>query len=115
MEVYCKTELVVSKRNGMEEEFDPEKIVRGLQKAIRSDSASDRKIEIIMQNILRTIRDRYSPKISSENIGLIVMEELKQIDPIAYLRFASVYKNFHETNEFEQECKNLEQPSDQVI
>jgi transcriptional repressor NrdR len=115
MEVYCRTELVVIKRNGVEEDFDGEKITQGLQKAIKSDSTSGSKIEIIMQNILGNIREHYAQKISSTAIGQIVMEELKRIDPLAYLRFASVCKNFHETHEFEEEFKNLEHPDRAII
>jgi transcriptional repressor NrdR len=110
MEVYCKTELVVIKRNGEEEDFDDEKIVQGLQKAIKLDGASDRKIGGMMQNILSHIRDHYAQKIASKEIGRIVMEELKRIDPLAYLRFASVCKKFHKTDEFEEEFKNLNHP-----
>jgi transcriptional repressor NrdR len=108
VEVYCKAELIVLKRNGMEEEFDRDKIVYGLRRAIRSDEFTDGKIDKIMQSISRNIFANYSKRISTETIGQIVMEELKQVDPIAYLRFASVYKNFHEANEFKQEFKNLE-------
>ncbi|MDR1366627.1 MAG: transcriptional regulator NrdR [Puniceicoccales bacterium] len=108
VEVYCKMELLVIKRSGREEEFDADKIVCGLRRAIRSDEFSERKIDKIMQNISRNIFTNYSKKVSTETIGQIVMEELKQIDPIAYLRFVSIHKNFHEANEFKQEFKNLE-------
>jgi transcriptional repressor NrdR len=101
-------ELTVTKRNGKEEGFDSDKIELGLGKAIRADERSENKIEKIMQNILLHIHSHYPKKISTEIIGQLVMAELKQIDPIAYLRFASVYKNFHEAHEFEQEFKNLE-------
>ncbi|MDR0590834.1 MAG: transcriptional regulator NrdR [Puniceicoccales bacterium] len=110
MEIYCRPELVVIKRDGAEEDFDDEKIIQGLQKAIKSDGTSGRKIEVIMQNILGNIREHFFQKIPSKEIGRIVMEELKRIDPIAYLRFASVCKNFHKTDEFEEEFKNLKQP-----
>ncbi|MDR0418057.1 MAG: transcriptional regulator NrdR [Puniceicoccales bacterium] len=108
IEDYCKTELMVIKRSGKEEEFNTDKIIYGLRRAIRSDEFSEEKIDKIMQNISRNIFTNYSKKVSTETIGQIVMKELKQIDPIAYLRFASVYKNFHEANEFKQEFKNLE-------
>ncbi|MDR2371645.1 MAG: transcriptional regulator NrdR [Puniceicoccales bacterium] len=108
MEVYCKTELTVIKRSGREEEFDSNKIELGLRKAIKADEHSESKIEKIMQNISQNIYAHYPKKISAETIGQFVMAELKQMDPIAYLRFASVYKNFHEAHEFEQEFKNLE-------
>jgi transcriptional repressor NrdR len=108
MEIYCKTELTVIKRSGKEEEFDSNKIELGLRKAIKADEHSENKIEKIMQNISQNIYAHYPKKISAEMIGQFVMAELKQMDPIAYLRFASVYKNFHEAHEFEQEFKNLE-------
>jgi transcriptional repressor NrdR len=108
VEVYCKPELLVIKRSGKEEDFDGEKIINGLRKAIRADETSESKIEILMQGILRRIYDSHPTKIATETIGQIVIAELRQIDPIAYLRFASVYKNFHEAHEFEQEFKNLE-------
>jgi transcriptional repressor NrdR len=108
VEVYCKTELTVTKRSGNEEEFDADKIKLGLRKAIKENEFSENKIGKIMQNILQNISTNYSKKISSETIGQLVMAELKQMDRIAYWRFASVYKNFHEAHEFEQEFKNLE-------
>jgi transcriptional repressor NrdR len=108
MEIYCKTELTVIKRNGREEEFDCSKIELGLRKAIKSDEYGEGKIEKIMQNISQNIYANHPKKIPTETIGQFVMAELKQTDPIAYLRFASVYKNFHEAHEFEQEFKNLE-------
>jgi transcriptional repressor NrdR len=108
MEIYCKTELAVIKRNGLREEFDANKIERGLRKAIKADEFSEDKIEKIMQNILQNIYASYPKKITTEVIGQFIMAELKQVDPLAYLRFASVYKNFHEAHEFEQEFKNLE-------
>ncbi|MDR1906913.1 MAG: transcriptional regulator NrdR [Puniceicoccales bacterium] len=108
MEIYCKTELIVIKRNGREEEFDADKIELGLRKAVKVNEHSENKIEKIMQNISQNIYANYPKKISAETIGQLVMTELKQMDPIAYLRFASVYKNFHEAYEFEQEFKNLE-------
>jgi transcriptional repressor NrdR len=108
VEVYCKAELTVVKRSGKEEEFNADKIEFGLRKAIKENESSESKIGKIMQNITQNIFTNYSKKISSETIGKLVMAELKQMDPIAYLRFASVYKNFHEAQEFEQEFKNLE-------
>jgi transcriptional repressor NrdR len=108
VEVYGKMELIVIKRNGSEENFDPEKIMQGLQRAVREDENHEQKIEMLMQEILQLVLEQRLKKISSRNIALIVMEKLKQADAIAYLRFASVHKNFHEAHEFEQEFKNLE-------
>jgi transcriptional repressor NrdR len=102
-------ELVVKKRDGREEDFDAEKIMRGLQKAVKLNGVNERKIEVIMQNILQKIRDHHSQKLSTEDVGQIVMEELKKTDPMAYLRFASICKKFHAAHEFEQEVRNLEQ------
>jgi transcriptional repressor NrdR len=101
VEVYCKTELVVTKRNGAEEDFDPEKIMQGLQKAVKEDENHEQKIEMLMQEILQYVYEQRLKKISSRNIAFIVMEKLKRTDAIAYLRFASVHKNFHEAHEFE--------------
>lgn len=108
LEMYCKNELIVVKRDGREEDFDSEKIFRGLKKAIKSDEKAAHKIKIVLEAILKEIQEQNSSRISSEMIGTITMKELKIVDPIAYLRFASIYKNFHETSEFEQEFKNLE-------
>lgn len=107
LETLCPPELVVIKRNLQEEEFDSEKIASGLRKAIKADALSEKKIEHAMQQILNQIQGNHTTKITSEEIGQIVMQVLKERDPIAYLRFASIYKNFHETHEFEQEVKNL--------
>lgn len=107
IETYSKSELIVTKRNGLTEEFNFDKIIHSLRKAIKVDALSDKKVEAATQIISQEIQQYPSGKISTEIIGQIVMNALKTVDPIAYLRFASIYKNFHETHEFEQEFKNL--------
>lgn len=107
IETYCKSELVVIKRDGSIEGLDYNKIINSLKKAIKADTTRDPKIDAVVKNVTQEVTRYPSTKIPTEIIGQIVMKTLKDIDPIAYLRFASIYKNFHEAHEFEQEFKNL--------
>lgn len=107
VETYCKTVTIVEKRDGKEEEFDSDKIISSLKKAIKHDENLDNKISILLSKILSDLDVDNEKRIQSLKIGQVVMENLKQLDPIAYLRFASIYKDFQATHQFEEEFKNL--------
>ncbi len=97
----------VVKRNGSIVEFDCDKIKKSLCKAMDKELCSDRIINGMLSKILSRIVDLRTEKVESQFIGQVIMDELKCTYPVAYIRFASVYKNFKSTEEFTSECQLL--------
>jgi transcriptional repressor NrdR len=106
-EVICEEYPVVIKRDGREEEFDREKIKIGLMKAFKKCVGIGEKVEEIYNRVLSEVISSYVDKIKSETIGSIIMDILKTSDPVAYLRFASVYKNFETADDFAFEFEKI--------
>ena len=100
--------LVVVKRDGRREEFSKEKLVSGLRKACQKRPISPKVIEELVSSIMDEITDKYEREVPGMAIGERVMEGLRQIDKVAYVRFASVYRRFEEATEFVREVKRLE-------
>ncbi len=100
------TPIVVVKKDGRREQFDPQKILRGILKACEKRPVSREDIEKIVEIIQEKLMGR--EEVSSQEIGELVMEELKKLDKVAYIRFASVYKEFKDVKEFEKLLKKLE-------
>lgn len=98
--------LVVVKRNATREPFDRNKVVRGLRSATKSGAASEAQIESITSEVEERLRLE-GAEVSSQAIGLAVLERLQAIDAVAYLRFASVYKNFTDPADFAREASLL--------
>lgn len=94
-------ELVVIKRNGRRVPFDRDKLVRSLQISLRKRPVDLEQMEKLVSVIVRELESGGESEISSEAIGEIVMEQLRRIDDVAYVRFASVYRNFREAKDFE--------------
>jgi transcriptional repressor NrdR len=99
--------LWIIKQNGTREEFARSKLIRGMQFACTKRPVSAAAIEQLASKIEYTIRDRGVEEVPSVDIGEMVMAELKQLDEIAYVRFASVYRNFQAKEEFLSELKQL--------
>ncbi len=99
--------IIVIKKNGEKEEFDPEKVRKGMLKACEKRPISDEDIDIAVQEIERALRNRDSIEVSSMEIGEMVMEKLRAMDKVAYIRFASVYREFEDVETFEKEIKKL--------
>lgn len=99
--------IMVLKRDGVLEGYHREKILSGVKKALVSRPFTETDIEAIVDDIERTIIENYNKEIESSQIGKIVMRQLKDIDQVAYLRFASVYKKFDEPNQFLKELEAL--------
>ncbi len=99
---------MVIKRDGRREEFSKEKLLSGLRKACQKRPISPEVIENLVENIVDEITDKYEREVPSLAIGERVMEGLRAIDDVAYVRFASVYRRFEEAKEFVQEVKKLE-------
>ena len=100
--------LVILKRDGRREEFSKDKLLSGIKKACQKRSVSPKIIEDLVEKIVNEVTDKYDREVPAEFIGKLVMEGLRQIDQVAYVRFASVYRRFQEATDFVQEVKKLE-------
>lgn len=99
--------LYVVKKDGRREKFDRNKIKNGILKAIEKRRVSHAQVEDIIDKIEEKIRRNGSEEINSKDIGEYVMDSLKELDHVAYIRFASVYRSFTDVSSFEEEIKNL--------
>ena len=99
---------MVVKRDGRREEFSKEKLLSGLRKACQKRPISPRVIEDIAEKIVDEIAEKYEREVPGMAVGERVMEELRQLDEVAYVRFASVYRRFTDATEFVNEVKKLE-------
>lgn len=101
------TPLLVVKKNGDREEFDRSKILRGIHRAFEKRPFSAEEQEDVVNRIEAKIRENGLREIHSEDIGEYVMNELAQVDDVAYIRFASVYREFQDINVFMEEMRNI--------
>jgi transcriptional repressor NrdR len=99
--------LVVLKRDDRREEFSKEKLLSGIKKACQKRPISPKAIEDLVERIVNEVTDRFEREVPAEFIGKTVMDGLRQIDEVAYVRFASVYRRFQEATDFVQEVKKL--------
>jgi transcriptional repressor NrdR len=93
-------ELTVIKKNGRRVPFDRDKLVRSVQVALRKRSVDPDRVERMVNGIVRRLESSGDSEVNSETIGLLVMEGLRGLDEVAYVRFASVYRNFNNTEDF---------------
>ena len=98
---------MVVKRDGRREPFDRLKIVAGVRKAVEKRPVSSEKIEALVDDIETALMDRAAKEINSTEIGEMVMNRLKDLDDVAYVRFASVYRQFKDINAFMDEVKKM--------
>ena len=101
--------LVVVKRDGRREEFSKEKLLSGVRKACQKRPVSPKIIEDLVEKIVDEITDKYDREVPSMAIGERVMEALREVDEVAYVRFASVYRRFQEATDFVQAVRKLEE------
>lgn len=106
-------ELTVVKRSGRRVAFDRDKLARSIEVALRKRPVDPERIERLVSGLVRRLESMGESEISSEMIGERVMESLKQLDDIAYVRFASVYRNFREAKDFEAVLGELEPRPDE--
>ena len=99
--------LLVVKKNGEREPYDREKIVKGLLKACEKRPVSAQEIETAADAVETRLFESGNREVRSLTIGELVMAELRRIDKVSYVRFASVYKDFRDIAEFEKELKSL--------
>ncbi|MGH2693454.1 MAG: transcriptional regulator NrdR [Actinomycetota bacterium] len=103
--------LVVVKRSGVEEPFEREKIIEGLRRSIKNRPVTEAAIDEIADDVEETMRAIGKRRIASADIGREVLERLRELDEVAYVRFASVYKDFQELTDFERELGMLSKKS----
>ncbi len=94
-------ELVIVKKNGAKEPFERDKLMRSLTHAVRKRPVEPERVERIVSGIQRRLESLGESEIPSTVVGEMVMDALRTLDHVAYIRFASVYKNFREAKDFE--------------
>lgn len=99
--------LIVVKKTGNREQFDRDKVKAGILKACEKRPIPIEKIEDIVSSIEIKLRNRKGIEIKSDAIGQLIMTHLKKLDKVAYIRFASVYRDFADVEEFEKEVSKL--------
>lgn len=99
--------LVVVKKDGRREAFNRQKLLAGLVKACQKRPVSSGQLETVVGLIERELRNNIETEVTSQYIGEMVMEHLRGLDEVAYVRFASVYREFRDAESFMEELKNL--------
>lgn len=102
-----ETPLIVVKKEGTREEFSREKVLRGLIRACEKRPVALEELEELVINIEKDLRRLGNAEVRSEDVGEMVMDRLAKIDEVAYVRFASVYRQFKDLNVFIDELKEL--------
>jgi transcriptional repressor NrdR len=92
---------MILKKNGQRVAFDRDKLIRSIQLATRKRPVDEERVERVVNGIQRRLESSGENEIRSEAVGELVMEALSNLDPVAYVRFASVYRNFREARDFE--------------
>jgi len=98
---------MVAKRSGVTEPFNRDKIVRGVQRACQGRPVNEDKLAILAQQVEEQIRARGMAEVPSHEVGLAILGPLRELDEVAYLRFASVYRGFESLTDFEEEIAAL--------
>ena len=99
--------LMVSKRDGRREEFNRDKMISGLRKACAKRPVTARQIELLVDEVEAEFQQSGSGEVSSHLLGTAIMDRLREIDRVAYIRFASVHRNFEEIESFEMAVRDL--------
>lgn len=108
-EMIEKTPIVVVKRDGKREAFDREKIIKGVLRACEKRPVTVDEVERIVQTVEKNLYNNMEKEVSSLKIGEMVLKQLRGLDEVAYVRFASVYRQFRDISEFNHELKVLMQ------
>jgi len=102
-----QTQLVVLKRSGVVEPFSREKVIVGVRKACKGRPVSESQLAKLGQQVEESIRASGQAEVPAEQVGVAILGPLSALDPVAYLRFASVYKNYESVDDFESEIQRL--------
>lgn len=100
-----KAQLLVMKRNGISEPFSREKVIGGVRRACQGRDVSEDALKLLAQQVEQAIRRNGSSQIHANDVGLAILEPLRELDEVGYLRFASVYKSFESAEDFESEIR----------
>ena len=103
-------ELTVHKRSGRRVPFDRDKLIRSVQVAMRKRPVESERIERMVSGIVRRLENTGEAEVDASTLGEMVMDGLKALDDVAYVRFASVYKDFREARDFEELLGELANP-----
>lgn len=106
-EMVEQTPLIIVKKDGTRDEFNRDKILRGLVRACEKRPISIEQLETVVSRVEKSLRATAQHEIPSEQVGRLVLNELASVDEVAYVRFASVYKQFKDINVFFQELSEL--------
>ena len=98
---------MVGKRSGATEPFTRDKIVKGVRRACQGRPVTEDQLAILAQQVEDEMRSRGSAEVSSHEVGLAILRPLRELDEVAYMRFASVYRGFESLDDFEQEIVAL--------
>ncbi len=101
------TPLMVIKKDGRREPFDRKKIIAGVLKACEKRAISMERVDGLVTSIEHLLQKKFEKEVNSRNIGELVMEKLANLDEVAYVRFASVYRQFKDVNQFMKELKDI--------
>lgn len=93
-------ELTVVKRSGRRVPFDRDKLTRSVQVALRKRNVDPERVDRLVSGIVRQLESSGEAEVASDQVGHLIMERLKELDDVAYVRFASVYRNFREAKDF---------------
>lgn len=98
---------MVVKRDGNRDEFSREKVIRGVRRACQGRDVSESQLKQLAQKVEETLRAKGTPLVQSYEIGRAILEPLRDLDEVGYLRFASVYKSFSSAQDFMDEIESL--------
>jgi transcriptional repressor NrdR len=99
--------LMVIKKDGRREAFDRNKIISGILKACEKRPVSMEKVEAVADKVEKELQKSFDKEVEAQNVGELVMDHLHKLDEVAYVRFASVYRQFKDINQFMKELKGL--------
>ena len=99
--------LSVVKRSGVTEPFSREKVIRGVRRACQGREVAEDALNLLAQQVEDAVRATGSPEVPSHEVGLAILGPLRDLDEVAYLRFASVYRSFTSADDFEREIADL--------
>ncbi|GAA3851394.1 transcriptional regulator NrdR [Saccharothrix violaceirubra] len=104
--------LAVLKRSGVTEPFSRDKVVVGVRRACQGRPVDEDALQVLAQRVEESIRSAGHAEVPSNEVGLAILGPLRELDEVAYLRFASVYKSFTSVADFEREIAALREPAD---
>jgi transcriptional repressor NrdR len=106
-ESFVRDDMVVIKRDGRREEFDREKLIRAIRAACHKRPIELEQITMLVEDVIDVVEARFESEIPSRAIGEAVMQRLRSVDQVAYVRYASVYKEFRDASSFVHEVSSL--------